>query len=133
MSSSASMKSSRHISMDTSTWHLCGNMLATRPIGEGQKVRRSFSFQAGEKSAFNRVYRSLVNRRLATRYRLTDYFFALSQQMSAERFDRVCRLASTTVVELMTHAANPPEEAFLKSAEFKTGLQGIAKGSYLDF
>ena len=112
--------------------HVCTNMLIACPIARGQKVRRSFSFEAREKGLVNREYRKLVNRRLATRYRLTDYFFALSQQLRVDRFARVCSLASGSTVEVMTHPTVPAEEAFLKGSEFEDRLQGISKGSYIE-
>jgi predicted glycoside hydrolase/deacetylase ChbG (UPF0249 family) len=112
--------------------HLCGNMLAACLIPKGEKVRRSFSFLAGEKSFVNRAYRRLVNRRLATRYRLADYFFALSQNRSVEKFSRICHLASAASVELMTHPAIPAEEAFLKSPAYEEQLQGISRISYVE-
>jgi predicted glycoside hydrolase/deacetylase ChbG (UPF0249 family) len=112
--------------------HLCANMLFSSPIPRGERVRRSFCFERGEKGLVNRTYRTLVNFRLAMRYRLTDYFFALSQHLSAERFSRVCRLASTATVELMTHPAAASEEAFIKHCDYEKKLEGLAKGTYLE-
>ena len=43
--------------------HLATNVLAQRILPAGFKVRRSFSFQAGEKSSVNRWYRAAVDRR----------------------------------------------------------------------
>jgi predicted glycoside hydrolase/deacetylase ChbG (UPF0249 family) len=111
--------------------HVCANMLAACPIPRGQAVRRSFSFGPGEKGFVNRTYRDLVDRRLTTRYRLTDYFFALSQRTDATRFGRVCELARVHTIELMTHAYEPSEERFLKSAEYQRTLEGVCRGSYL--
>ena len=65
--------------------HLCTSMLIVAPIPRGEKIRRSFSFEGGEKSLVNRSYRACVNRRIRSRYRLTDYFFALSQKASTRR------------------------------------------------
>jgi predicted glycoside hydrolase/deacetylase ChbG (UPF0249 family) len=112
--------------------HLCANMLVMMLIPAGQKVRRSFSFRPEDKNIVNRGYRKLVNRRLCTRYHLTDYFFALSQQSSEDGFARVCNLGLKASVELMTHPAIPCEKAFLKSEQCGKALQGVAKGSYLD-
>ena len=110
--------------------HVCTNMLASCPIPRGEKVRRSFSFEPRKKGFVNRAYRSFVNLRLASRYRLADYFFALSQQLSAGRFSRVCNLASNATVEVMTHPAVAAEEAFLKGNEYEKGLEGVSKGTY---
>lgn len=112
--------------------HLCANMLVMMLIPAGQKVRRSFSFRREDKNILNRGYRNLVNRRLCNRYRLTDYFFALSQHASEDGFARVCHLGLKASVELMTHPAIPCESAFLRSEQCVKALRGVAKGSYLD-
>ena len=65
--------------------HLCANMLFDRVIRTGERVRRSFSFWPGEKSFLNRTYRRFIDAWLARRYRLTDFFFALSQTFPEER------------------------------------------------
>ena len=65
--------------------HLCANLLLSNLIPAGMKIRRNFSFWPGEKSWLNRAYRSLVDRWLARRYRLTDYFFDLTQSIRGEK------------------------------------------------
>ena len=45
--------------------HLCANLLLSRPMPAGTRVRRNFSFWPGEKSPLNRAYRALVDRWLA--------------------------------------------------------------------
>src|SRR5262249_35474256 len=62
--------------------HLCTNMLLDRLIPMGMKVRRSFSFDAGERIFFNLCYRRIVDRLLSRRYLLTDSFFALAQHLT---------------------------------------------------
>jgi predicted glycoside hydrolase/deacetylase ChbG (UPF0249 family) len=110
--------------------HLCLNMLGAAIIPRGEKVRRSFSFQPGEKGLVNRCYRASVDRWLGARHRLTDYFFALSQQLAEERFARVCRLALEADVELMTHPAIPREQVFLNSDQCFEALRTTPTGSY---
>src|SRR5207237_6047878 len=68
--------------------HLCGNLLLSAVIPAGMKIRRNFSFWPGEKSWLNRTYRGLVDRWLARKYRLTDYFFDLSQSLQEQKLDR---------------------------------------------
>ncbi len=69
--------------------HLCANLLLSNLIPAGMKIRRNFSFWPGEKSWFNRAYRALVDRWLARRYPLTDYFFDLTQCIQEKKLDRV--------------------------------------------
>ena len=82
--------------------HLCSNLLVSNLIPAGMKVRGNFSFLPGEKSWLNRAYRFLVDRWLARRYRLVDYFFDLIQCIEGKKLDRVAALAKSSNVELMT-------------------------------
>src|SRR5207248_7585750 len=93
--------------------HLCANVLLSRIVPAGARMRRNFSFWPGEKSLPNRTYRGLIDRWLARRYRLADYFFDLTQSISGKKLDRVAALASSSNVELMTHPVVPSELAYL--------------------
>ena len=96
----------------------------------GTRVRRNFSFWPGEKSWLNRAYRYLVDRWLARRYRLADYFFDLVQCIEGKKLDRVAALAKSSNVELMTHPTVSVEKAFLMSDEFQVILQHLEIGGY---
>jgi predicted glycoside hydrolase/deacetylase ChbG (UPF0249 family) len=93
--------------------HLCSNVLLAEILAPGTLVRRSFSFRRGEKSALNRLYRYLVDRRLVRRHHLTDYFFSLPPLHPAERLQAIFRLAVESSVEVETHPVNPEEHRFL--------------------
>ena len=110
--------------------HLCANLLFSDIIPAGTKMRRNFSFWPGEKSMLNRTYRWLVDRRLACRYRLTDYFFDLTQCIEGKKLDRVAALAKSSNVELMTHPIVNGEEEYLMSDEFQVILQRLEIGGY---
>ena len=110
--------------------HLCANVLFSSMIPAGMKMRRNFSFWPGEKSILNRTYRWLVDRWLACRYRLTDYFFDLTQCIQGKKLDRVAALAKSSNVELMTHPIVNEEEEYLMSDEFKVMLQRLKIGGY---
>jgi len=111
--------------------HLCANVILSGIIPKRQKIRRNFSFSAGEKNLFNRMYRRLVDLWLSRRYSLTDYFFALSHVIQNDSLERVVRLSRLTTVELMAHPANPKESDFLMSDRFSKKLKGVEMGSYL--
>jgi len=98
--------------------HLCANMLLSKLIPAGIRVRRNFSFWPGEKSWLNRFYRQAVDRRLARRYKITDYFFDLTTSLEQGNLDRVARLAQSSTVELMTHPVSSREQDFLLSDQF---------------
>ena len=110
--------------------HLCANFLLSNTIPAGTKLRRNFSFWPGEKELLNRTYRWLVDRWLARRYRLADYFFDLTQCIEGKKLDRVAALAKSSNVELMTHPTVNEEEAFLMSDEFQVILQRLEIGGY---
>ncbi len=98
--------------------HLCANLLFARLLPSGTMIRRNFSFEPGEKSLFNRLYRRFVDRMLIRRHRLTDYFFSLPPLEPTARLERIFSLAGRFVVEVETHPVRPEEYSFLMSEEF---------------
>jgi hypothetical protein len=96
--------------------HLCANVLLARLLPSGTLVRRSFSFQPGEKSAANILYRRLVDHLLARRHRLVDFFFSLAPLEPRDRLPRIFSLARHHVVEVEAHPINPAEHRFLTTA-----------------
>jgi len=110
--------------------HHCTNMLLDRVIPEHERVRRSFSFWPGEKGLMNRTYRRVIDMWLARRYRLTDFFFALSQSIQGDRMMRVAEIAEAATVELMTHPNNANEYAYLLSDDYLAMLEKLEKGTY---
>ena len=110
--------------------HLCANVLLSKLIPNGMKMRRNFSFWPGEKGFLNRAYRRLVDSWLARRYRLPDYFFDLTQCIHDQKLNRLAALAKSGTVELMTHPIAPTESEYLMSDEFQTTLQPLEAGGY---
>jgi len=93
--------------------HLCPNVVLTGLLPAGVRVRRNFSFRPGEKSALNRLYRSIVDRILARRHVLTDFFFSLPPIQPEGRLQHIVSLARTGLVEVETHPAVMEEYKFL--------------------
>jgi predicted glycoside hydrolase/deacetylase ChbG (UPF0249 family) len=110
--------------------HLCTNMLADAIIPVGQRVRRNFSFKSEEKGWLNRTFRRVSDWWLSRNYRLTDYFFALSQHLSIAALDRVISLSKTSSVELMTHPAQQDEQIFLVGAVSERLAREMSVGTY---
>ena len=110
--------------------HLGTNMVMQGLIPAGTKVRRSFSFLAGEKSSLNRAYRAWIDARLERRHVVTRYFFALSQNMPAPRLDGLIDLARTSAVELMTHPEINGEFEYLMSEPFGLAIERAQIGDY---
>jgi len=93
--------------------HLCANVLFKRLLPPGTIVRRNFSFLRGEKGVINRLYRKTVDRFLARRHRVVDFFFALAPLEPEARLERIASLGHRFVVELETHPVAPEEYRFL--------------------
>jgi hypothetical protein len=97
--------------------HLCANVLLGRLLPPGTIVRRNFSFLPGEKSFGNRLYRKAVDRLLARRHHLADFFFSLPPLEPPGRLRRIFSLARDFVVEVETHPLKPEEYRFLAEGE----------------
>lgn len=97
--------------------HLCANVVLANLLPAGTIVRRNFSFERGEKSLYNRLYRRIVDRKLARRHRLTDFFFSLPPLEPPARLQKIFSLVRQSVVEVETHPVNPDEYRFLTEGE----------------
>jgi predicted glycoside hydrolase/deacetylase ChbG (UPF0249 family) len=92
--------------------HLCANVLWQGLLPAGTQVRRNFSFQAGEKGLVNRAYRRAIDRILARRHCLTDYFYSLAP-LEPDRLHTILSLARDYAVEVETHPVAPEEYQLL--------------------
>ena len=108
--------------------HLCANVLLPGLLPAGTIARRNFSFQPGQKSLFNRLYRQGVDLILTSRHRLTDFFFSLPPFEPASRLQQIFSLARKFVVEVETHPERNEEYEFLVGGEIfsRTGDLTIA-------
>jgi predicted glycoside hydrolase/deacetylase ChbG (UPF0249 family) len=102
--------------------HLCANVVWGNLLPAGTIARRNFSFQPGEKSVVNRLYRRMLDRKLARRHRLTNYLYNLAPLEPSSRLQRVFSLARHAAVELETHPAHPAEYQFLTQGELSRQL-----------
>jgi hypothetical protein len=98
--------------------HLCANVLLGRLLPAGTVVRRNFSFRAGEKNLVNRLYRGALDRGLARRHRIVDFFFSLPPLDPPSRLKRIFSLANQFTVEVETHPVHAEEYRFLMGEEF---------------
>ena len=109
--------------------HLCANVLLGRLLPKGTIARRNFSFRAGEKSFLNRAYRSSMDSLLATRHRLTDYFFSLPPLEPPARLAQIFGLAGHAIVEVETHPINEGEYRFLYGGEIFARTKAVPVAS----
>ena len=75
-----------------------------------------------------RLYRQVVDRMLARRHHLTDFFFSLPPLEPRSRLDRIFSLAKTSVVELETHPVMPDEYKFLRGGEMRHQVEEALAG-----
>jgi len=108
--------------------HLCANVLLARLLPSGTLVRRNFSFQPGEKSLGNVLYRRFVDRMLVRRHRLVDFFFSLPPLEPSSQLERIFSLARQSLVEVETHPVNPDEYRFLTEGEVFRRAEGVRLG-----
>lgn len=109
--------------------HLCTNVLIDGLIPKRAKVRRNFSFAAGEKNVLNRAYRRLVDSILTRRHTCTDAFFSISPAHGT-RLRNAVKVARSYSVEIMTHPERDEDLAFLMSDTFLEIVYGAERGSY---
>ena len=102
--------------------HLCSNVLGQRLLPRETIVRRSFSFEPGEKSRANYIYRRAVDRVIARRHVLTDYFFSLPPMQVAGRLPKIFSLARDFAVEVETHPINADERRFLADGGLRSEI-----------
>jgi glycosyltransferase involved in cell wall biosynthesis len=93
--------------------HLCANVVLGKLLPEGTIVRRNFSFMYGERGWTNRSYRKVVDRILARRHRMSDFFFSLTPLEPADRLNQILSAAANSTVELETHPVNEEEYRYL--------------------
>ena len=105
--------------------HLCANVLIAGLIPHGTIVRRNFTFQPGEKSITNRMYRKIIDSILAARHRVADYLYSLPPLEPPARIERIFQLAKNYVVEVETHPIDPAEYHFLNSGRMLSQLGEI--------
>jgi chitin disaccharide deacetylase len=110
--------------------HLCANVLWGKLLPGGTLVRRSFSFQPGEKGRINRLYRKTLDRTLSRRHRTVDFLFSLLPFEPQSRMERILSLGREFAIEVETHPVNPEEYNFLMGAGVVqwTGDFPIARG-----
>jgi predicted glycoside hydrolase/deacetylase ChbG (UPF0249 family) len=97
--------------------HLCTNVLCQQLLPQGTLVRRHFSFEAGDKSVWNRAYRRCIDWRLSSHHKVVDYFFSIAPIEPRRRLTKVFSLAVDSVVELETHPVQEDEYRFLTEGE----------------
>jgi predicted glycoside hydrolase/deacetylase ChbG (UPF0249 family) len=116
-------------------WHIheCPNVILSPALAAGTRVRRSFTFRRGQKSAANRAVRAALNGVMDCRFRSTRYFFDLRDlhpRLGGAGLDELLALAGRTTVEVMVHPAYADEYALLTGEEWRRTLDRAEVGSW---
>jgi hypothetical protein len=93
------------------------NILASKNVPAGITVRRNFTFAKGDKHPLNRLYRSIIDRWLISRFRCVDLFFSMTP-ITKPRLLNLISLSQSVDVEIMVHPAKDPEYRYLLSPEW---------------
>lgn len=110
--------------------HLWANVLLAGLLPAGTMVRRNISFRPDEKSLLNRLYRRVVDWRLARRHSLTDYFFCLAPVEPEDRLRCIFSLAQSSIVEVETHPVVEEEYRFLMGDAMLRLSADVPRGTF---
>jgi predicted glycoside hydrolase/deacetylase ChbG (UPF0249 family) len=108
--------------------HLSRNVISQKLLPAGTMVRRNFTYLSGEVGFLTRTYRSWEDRRLAKRYRITDFFFDLGDVLPPQQrpiLVRILELARRFDVEIETHPMNDAEQRFLLDGGLAQCADGV--------
>lgn len=106
--------------------HLSTNGLWALRRFPGNRVRRNFTFEAGEKSFWNRCLRGMIDTLVSQRFSVTDRFYSLETVLNQGSISKIVEASRSQVVELMTHPIYPSEGAFLVSSEGRGMLEELS-------
>lgn len=113
----------------------CPNVVLARTLSPGTRLRRSYTFERGEKGIANRVVRAGLNRAITGRFRSTRWFFDirhLHPDLGGSRLTERLALAEHDAVEVMTHPFRPDEHRVLTTPRWNEVLSGRPLGSWSD-
>jgi predicted glycoside hydrolase/deacetylase ChbG (UPF0249 family) len=110
--------------------HLCANMLLGGLLPKGKRVRRTFTFDAGEISILNRLYRKLLDVFVSGGYVSTDSFFSILPVVDQDRLWNIMNRSIRSNVEIEVHPENAEELEFLLSDQFRLLLNTFHVGTF---
>jgi predicted glycoside hydrolase/deacetylase ChbG (UPF0249 family) len=110
--------------------HLCANMLVGNHIPRGARVRGTFTFDRGEKGAFKRFYRQILNFYISKRFVSTNAFFSIEPISDHERLKNIIKRAAREDVEIEVHPENEGETGYLLSSQFQVLIRSVQIGPF---
>jgi predicted glycoside hydrolase/deacetylase ChbG (UPF0249 family) len=110
--------------------HLCANVLLSKMIPKDARVRRTFTFDQGEKNPFNRLYRHILNIFVSRRFISTDCFFSIVPVQNYERLQNIFHRAAGNTIEIEVHPENIEEIDFLFSDRYRQLMDSVHVGIF---
>ena len=110
--------------------HLCANMLLGKLLPKGARVRRTFTFDQGEKNPFNLFYRHILDNFVSRKFISTNSFFSILPVRDYERLQKIFKRASMDTVEIEVHPENKEEIEFLLSDPYRLLIDSVHMGSF---
>jgi predicted glycoside hydrolase/deacetylase ChbG (UPF0249 family) len=110
--------------------HLCANVLASKMFPNGTRVRRTFTFDPGEKNPFNRLYRHILDICVSKRFISTDCFFSIAPVQNLERLRNIINRAVKENIEIEVHPEYVEEIEFLLSEQYQHLMESVHSGGF---
>lgn len=110
--------------------HLSANVLLSEMIPKGVRVRRTFTFDRGEKDLFNRIYRYILNRWVSRRFISTDSLFNIAPVRNHERIRNIFNRSGNEIVEIEVHPVKSEEIEFLFSDQYQHLINAVQIGMF---
>lgn len=111
--------------------HLCANVLASKMMPTGARVRRTFTFDLGTKNPLNLLYRQILSMWISRNFVSTDAFFSIAPIHNDERLRNIISRAAKETVELEVHPENVEEMDFLLSNQYLKLMESVHKSGFL--
>ncbi len=115
--------------------HTWPNVLASRALEAGTRVRLSWTHERGQKPGWKRLVRWTTNSYIRRRFVTTTYFVSIREiepVFGGQGIERRLDMARRVPVEVMVHPGWEDERAYLLSAGWKRLIEGHRLGSYAD-
>jgi chitin disaccharide deacetylase len=110
--------------------HLCTNLLLSRAIPSRYKIRKGVSFEPGQRSLINRMYRNIVNEIVERKHPVVDRFFILDEVLMRSGIHDITSLANRCDVELCVHPGTPEDFRYLMGGYYHGALSTAKIGRY---
>jgi predicted glycoside hydrolase/deacetylase ChbG (UPF0249 family) len=110
--------------------HLCTNVLLGHLLPTSSPIRNAFTFEPGEKSLLNRLYRKSLRRWIRAHHTSTNAFYSIEPIHDISRLTRLVWQAGVDVVEIEVHPERHDESQFLLGDSFAECLKEAQLGSF---